>query len=361
MDTIKKFYYDNDILIRRTLIVLGLTAGVYLFVNVIFSYISPFLIGFIISLIADRPVGYFSRKLKIGRGILGFLFIVLILGLIVLLGTWLGGILINQAQQFIGSLDQYTARLQELYTSLQSQYNNVMNVFPENLQENLPAITNSIKEWATALLSTGMGKTGAGIMSVVPNLMLNVILIVLSSFFFIKDKELIKNSLRNILPTGAKRAADVVIAGMFKALLGYVRAQLIIMSATASVCILGLTILKMPFSMFQGLLIAFVDALPVFGSGAVFWPWALISVLAGEYRFAIGLMIVYGCVFLTRQLLEPKVLSSQIGVHPLLTLISIFIGLKVFGFLGFLFGPMIVITSKLIFTISTPKPAELTD
>jgi predicted PurR-regulated permease PerM len=89
-----------------------------------------------------------------------------------------------------------------------------------------------------------------------------------------------------------------------------------------------------------------VDALPVFGSGAFFWPWALYSIIVGNYKMAMGLAIINILVLITRQMLEPRIIGSQIGLHPVATLMSIFIGLKVFGLFGFIIGPIILVTIK---------------
>jgi sporulation integral membrane protein YtvI len=138
----------------------------------------------------------------------------------------------------------------------------------------------------------------------------------------------------------------VAKAGVIKAIGGYIRAQCILMCIVSAICVTGLVILGNQYALLLGVLIAFVDALPVFGSGAFFWPWALYSIIVGNYKMAMGLAIINILVLITRQMLEPRIIGSQIGLHPVATLMSIFIGLKVFGLFGFIIGPIILVTIK---------------
>jgi predicted PurR-regulated permease PerM len=93
--------------------------------------------------------------------------------------------------------------------------------------------------------------------------------------------------------------------------------------------------------------------MPILGSGFILWPWTVISLIYGEYRTAVWLIATYGLIFVTRQLLEPRVLGKQIGLHPILTLMSIYIGLKVFGGFGFILGPFTLIMIKTVLSSET--------
>jgi len=121
------------------------------------------------------------------------------------------------------------------------------------------------------------------------------------------------------------------------------------MSITSCIIIIGLVIIQYPYALFVGLLTAVIDALPIFGSGLVLWPWAALNFIKGNYATGAGLLLIYGVVFITRQSLEPRILGSQIGIHPLLTLMSMYIGLKLFGFIGIILGPAIVIVIKAVY------------
>ena len=95
--------------------------------------------------------------------------------------------------------------------------------------------------------------------------------------------------------------------------------------------------------------IAFSDALPILGSGTVMIPWAIISAIQGDLKLAIALVILYIIISIVRQILEPKMISSKIGIHPIFTLIAMYTGYKVIGIIGILIGPIILIIIKPIF------------
>ena len=121
---------------------------------------------------------------------------------------------------------------------------------------------------------------------------------------------------------------------------GYVKAQAIIMSIAFAVIFVGLSILNVNYALLIALGIAVFDALPFFGSGAVLWPWAAVSFLNGSIKTGVGLLIIYLVIILTRQTIEPKVVSSSIGLHPIMTLMSMYVGYKTFSIGGMILGPI---------------------
>jgi sporulation integral membrane protein YtvI len=187
-----------------------------------------------------------------------------------------------------------------------------------------------------------------GFLTKIPLILMSVFLCLISAFFFTKDKKLIGDTIMKSLPEQLKTRLRAIQKGLLAAIGGYVRAQLTIMSVVASISILGLTILKYPYAVIMALVIALFDSMPMIGTGLVFWPWAIMNLLSGNYAFAIGLIIINAACFLARQLLEPKVLGQQIGLHPLLVLMGIYVGLKVFGIFGLFIGPVLLVIAKLV-------------
>ena len=106
---------------------------------------------------------------------------------------------------------------------------------------------------------------------------------------------------------------------------------------------IGLSILDVNYALLIALGIAILDALPFFGSGAVLWPWTIISFINGDIKNGIGLIIIYLAVIFTRQMIEPKIVSESIGIHPVLTLMSMYLGFKLFSIGGMILGPMTLI------------------
>lgn len=125
-----------------------------------------------------------------------------------------------------------------------------------------------------------------------------------------------------------------------KAVWEYLKAQFLIWAIVTVICIVGLLLMKNPYALLAGIAIGFSDALPFLGTGVVFVPWALIDVLMGDYVAAVIHLVIYLVCTFTRQILEPKLVGTKLGVHPLAVLMSIYIGIRIYGGIGVVFGPV---------------------
>ena len=108
----------------------------------------------------------------------------------------------------------------------------------------------------------------------------------------------------------------------------------------------------MPYPFLSALGIGFVDALPILGSGTVMIPWAIIAAINGDLNLGIAIIIIYAIILIVRQLVEPKIVSNKIGIHPIFTLIAMYTGFRLIGVLGLFVGPIILIILKNIFRVS---------
>jgi sporulation integral membrane protein YtvI len=120
----------------------------------------------------------------------------------------------------------------------------------------------------------------------------------------------------------------------------YVRAQLILMLLVSLVCIWGFIFLKSPYALLLGLGIGLMDALPLLGTGLVFIPWIIVTLIFGEWKRAVGLLVIYVICYLMREFLEPRLMGRQMGITSLEMIISMYIGLRLFGLVGVVLGPV---------------------
>ena len=154
-----------------------------------------------------------------------------------------------------------------------------------------------------------------------------------------------------MLPNKATYNLKNVLHELEKALFGFIRAQLTLISITALIVLVGLLILRVKYAITVSLIIGFVDLLPYLGTGLVFVPWIIYALIVGNFSLALGLGILYTVVIVQRQFMEPKILSSSIGLDPLATLVSIFIGFKLIGFLGFILGPVVLVILRTLYKL----------
>lgn len=166
--------------------------------------------------------------------------------------------------------------------------------------------------------------------------MFGVFLYLISILLFARDWEHV-HALLYRLPF----AAPVASAGrrIVFCVKGWLRAQLRIMIVVSAECAVGYYFLHIPGFPFWALLTGVIDALPVFGTGTVFLPWIVITALQQDYTFALWLLALYGITWLTRELLEPRLLGDGLGLLPICFLMSVIAGLKLFGGLGLFTGP----------------------
>ncbi len=279
----------------------------------------PFLLGFIIYLCCRKPVRRMARA-GLSRGLaaglaLGFF--------IALTGAALA--LIPAAA--FGQWD----RLPGLFARLSASGSPLLARLAETLKEET---VGAFKTLSLGLMSH-MGDITA--------LFMTALFAVLSAFFFLRDEEKLVDIIVRNGGGGFLKNVESIKSAAGSALSGYIRAQAVLMAVTFGLLSVFLVLLGVKNAVLIALGIAFLDAVPVFGTGFVLIPWALWSFLTENVSLGFGLLALYGVCSLTRQILEPRILSSHIGLHPLLTLAGLFAGYKLLGLAGLVLGPAAVL------------------
>ncbi|MGN1097914.1 MAG: AI-2E family transporter [Clostridia bacterium] len=283
----------------------------------VLGLIAPFIIGFLIYLICRKSVRRMAR-VGICRSAAALFAVAFVIAITAALFGLIFTAAYNESEQ-LPILYQKVASIQP-ESEIGQKF---MSVFRDE-------IISMIRTVSMKLLSYLGNVTG---------LLMIMLFSFISAFFFLKDEKKIVDI---ILRNGGAGFLDSIqrlkktISG---ALGGYVRAQLILMVITFSILSVFFVLFGVDCGVLIALGIAFLDAIPVFGTGCILLPWALYQFIFGSRSLAFGLLAVYGVCSLTRQILEPKIISSQIGLHPLLTLAGVFIGFKLLGFWGLILGP----------------------
>ena len=126
----------------------------------------------------------------------------------------------------------------------------------------------------------------------------------------------------------------------------YLKAQLMVESVIFAVLFVGFFILRINYAFLIALVAAVVDAIPILGTGTILIPWAIVSIILGDGVVGWGLVSLYGVCLVTRQIVEPKIVGANLGIHPVVSIISIYLGMRFFGFLGLILGPIIALLLK---------------
>ena len=335
----KQFYKTNQTFIENLLLFVGILAVSYIFFKYLFIFIAPFFFGWLLSLLFHPFVTFLEKKIKLSRWIGSLLSILLLMGFfsIVVVGVW--NKLITEASLFVQNFPDYLTQLKTSFATLQAS-------LPQEIQNYI----KHSKNITSVLTSLMTNKSGVSIklLGAIPNGFMITIVALISSYFFTKDKIEIANFTRKLL-TGFQSGYQNAQRELKNSVLAYCKTQLILMIYTFTICLVGLLILQSPYALLLCVLISVIDAIPFFGSGFILWPGAAMHFITGNHFLAIGYLIIYICVNLIRQIMQPKILGTQIGLHPLLTLISMYVGLKAFGVLGMIIGPILAVLMKAFF------------
>ena len=347
----REFLRQNKLLLERIMMLLLTICFTYIFFHYLFRFIAPFFIGWLLSLIFVPFVNFLEKKIKLPRWIGSLVAILLLIGffIIIVLGLWKK--LYTEAQLFYQNLPFYINDLQNSIEKISHNVDNMVAHFPVDLRPYLDSSFNVLLGILPSLIQSG-GSQSFNLLKAIPNIIMVTIVSFISAYFFTKDKALISAFFHKYFHTLLEGQLKEAKEHLKYSILGYVKTQCILMFYTFTICIIGLFFFFFPYALLLSVIISLIDALPFFGSGFILWPGAVIYLIMGSSSIAIGYLIIYHCVNFMRQVMQPKILGTQIGLHPLLILISMYIGLKCIGFLGMIIGPILAVLLKAIYQAS---------
>ena len=341
----KKLYFIVYIALILLVVFLAFKLGVFLF---------PFTLALFISIIIRPLVRFLMNKLKFSKKTASIIsivtFLIVFFGLIGILSLKFFGEIYKLSQ----NLNNYSSDIQNLWTENVKKVYTYLGNFPAGFNDQLNNTINSF-------VSKGSVKLGSfinGVISFVtsiPTLILYIVITILSTFFMILDRDEILSYLEHQLPKSWLDKVFNIKTEMFTVLVSYLKAQAIL----GSICLIESLILlnllaflkfDVPYPLLMSIIICIADILPILGAGTILIPWSILSFATGNIKLGIGLLISYLIIMSVRQMLEPKLISQNLGVHPLITLISMYSGFKVFGVSGFLIGPVVMIILKNVFS-----------
>lgn len=300
-------------------------------------FFMPFVIGWIISLIAAPLVRFLEEKLKIRRKALSAFVIIAVLAVVILLVYSIVVKLSRETISFINELPVLWKRIEAEFAQIGANLQGIYVRLPLDLQEKLTQFSIGLEDYFSDFVS-GIGTptfTAVGnFAKQLPDIFMAVIMTLLSSYFFVADKSYLSDFMKKYMPKTVYYRFDLIRSSFRDAVGGYFKAQFKIEIWIYMLLVAGLLILGIDYALVIALGIAFLDLLPVFGTGTVMVPWAVIEILSGEYKRAIGLLIIWCIGQLVRQVIQPKIMGDSIGIDPIPTLFLLYIGYQAAGVLG---------------------------
>lgn len=269
--------------------------------------------------------------------------ITLLIAEIVSGAEYLATVVPNQLETLITHLEYlFFSQIIPLYNQLANLVNDLGSSGQETILNNIQSVGNTIGSTIGEFIQRFFEFIPT-IISWFPNAATVLIFSLLATFFISKDWDRLSKLGKKLAPKRIKKSGKTVFIDLKKALFGFLKAQLTLISITTVIILVGLIILRVDYAITIALVTGFVDVLPYLGTGLIFVPWIIYEWITGDIAMAIGLGVLYLVVLVQRQIMEPKVLSANIGMDPLATLISLFVGFKLIGFLGLIIGPVTLV------------------
>ncbi|RHW40725.1 sporulation integral membrane protein YtvI [Neobacillus notoginsengisoli] len=347
----------NPIYVSRTirlLAVIGMVVGAFIAFYYISKVTYPFLIALLIAFLINPLVNFLEKKGKMPRPLAVVITLMIIIAVFAALVTLLVAEIVSGATYLadvlphhLNTLIRYSeglfaSQIIPLYNQITGMFNNLDAGQQETIMTNIQSVGQKIGTTVGNFLKGFFGNIPL-ILSWFPNVATVLIFSMLATFFISKDWYRLTAMGGRLMPMKAKTSGRTVFADLKKALFGFIKAQMTLISITTVIILIGLLILRVDYAITIALVAGIVDIIPYLGTGTVFVPWILYEAIAGDMGLAIGLGILYIIVLVQRQIMEPKILSSSIGLDPLATLIALFVGFKLLGFLGLIAGPVTLV------------------
>lgn len=360
-ENVKQFNQRWNDLPRRAAVVLIVLAALLLFAT-LFPYIAPSVIAMVLAWVihpvAKRLEALFV-KIRLPQKLASLIAVVVMFGAIITVLFLISARVVEELRALIAALpgwiSQISAAVQkwseeggfasfgidlfglegfEFPPELVGYINSAVNDGLEALRTFSLDVLGSVSNWT---LSTVMN---------LPQIILFIVLTIMGTFYMVADRARIFAFFKRWIPQNAAGRLTMLKDSVFRGVAGQIKSALIMMVLIAAELSIGFVILRVPYSALLALLIGVMDALPIIGAGLFLIPMSVYGFVTGNIGLGVGVAVLYVITIVTRQIVEPRVVSVQLGLYPLATMAAMYAGLHVMGFLGMLVGPVIVLILK---------------
>ncbi len=331
--------------IRFVLVLLAILI-LKLFGRPLLSLFAPFLLALITAAILNPLVKRLQKALGWGRGPLSLLLLLLLFGLVggamVLLAYAAVSELISLAQNWSGLLDS----LQTTMDQVEALFSNLWSLIPQQVTEFINDTFTSFFDWfkeAATQWLTGFGSTVGEKAMGLPSFVIALVIYIMAAYLLTADYPYLRSRAAQHMDDGLLHFLGQVRTVALGAFGGYLKAELFLSVGVFFILLAGFTLIRQPYGLLLALALAVLDFIPIVGAGTVMVPWAFIALFVGDFAAAAELMIIWGIIALFRRVMEPKFVGDQTGLSPILSLVSIYVGMKLGGVVGMILGPILLL------------------
>lgn len=301
----------------------------------------PFVIGWIIAVIANPMVCWLEDKLKIVKKLGSAITIVVVLGAVVGVLYLIGASIVREASGLIADLPKMYGEMKVGMEEIGANLQGLFGLLPREIQNGWSSMVSNLGaaagEWVGTLSEPTVEAAG-NVAKSIPSIFIGLIVMIISAYFFVAERDEVIAWVKKVTPKPIEDRMSMVFSNLKYAIGGYFKAQFQIMLVLGTIMFVGFTILGVKYAIVLALLFAFLDFLPFFGTAITLVPWAIYNLLGRDYKMAIGLVILYVLTQLIRQLIQPKLVGDEVGLKALPTLVLLYLGYKVGSIWGMIFA-----------------------
>ncbi len=328
-------------------------AIVYIVIKYALGLLTPFIIGFLVAFLLKREINFISDKLHIPKKVVAVVSVVLFYVVAGVLLFLLGVSIFSGMKDMIVRLPEiYSTEIEPAFSEIFENMKNTIAGFDPFMVQPIEDMSTSLLQSAGSMISDISSKVIGFISSAVtsvPGLILSTILAIISSVFFAVDYSKITGYIAGLFPPQRRNFLFEVKGFATGIGLTYLKAYSVILLLSFIELSVGLSMLRVEGAIAVAALIAAIDILPVLGTGLVLLPWSIVALIQGNTMLAIGLAVLYLIITVVRNIVEPKLVGSQIGLHPLIMLICMYVGVRIFGFIGLFILPVFAVIVKYMY------------
>ena len=325
---------------------------VFLVLRYLAAWMMPFVLAFVVAMLLQKPVKWLVKLTKGGKKFFSVALVVamvlLLAGLVLLIGwsvvSWVIDVVSDPS-----TIQTLQSGLMSIGNAVQQALSKLSNTLPEDAVQSLMTAINSVTERLISAVSGLFASITSWALSLTKQLPMGIVSFIfwiVASVFCTMDYDNIIGFFARQLPEKTCRLISVTKEYCVHTVFKVLRAYLLLMLITFVELCIGFSVLGLKSAILLGAIVAVVDILPVLGTGTVLIPWSLLALILGDYKMFIGIGLMYIIITVVRNVLEPRLVSEQIGLNPLVTLFFMFLGLQSIGVVGMFVFPIVVMVLK---------------
>ena len=321
------------------LISVGILSTVILlfcFIEYVFPVLLPFIIAWIVASVTVGPAKRLSAKIKTPEKIIRLVISVLFTLIFIATGMLVIWRTTTSLWQFLVDISEQN----QLYDLLSRVLSKDVPFFGELLP---PELATRISDAFGSLISSGMSFIAEWVTALaggVPRLFLFLLVTLISLVYFSLDYDKISAFVKSYLPKNLSELLSRLRSSIVLVLKKYVLSYSLILMITYATLLVGLLLLGVEHAAVVAFFIALLDVLPIIGVGTVLIPWSIYELAIGDSALGIGLILLFLANAVIRQISEPKIVGKSLDLHPIITLITLYVGYALFGLWGMLLLPV---------------------